>query len=173
VNPPLREKEDNEALWQGINDGTIETVATDHAPWTRAQKGDNIMQAPMGMGNVFSTWLPAMITYGVNQRKITLEKMVEVCCTNPAKYMGILPKKGIISVGSDADLAIVDMKKKMIPKGADLYSGTELNAYEVADIELQGWPILTMVRGNIVMEKGEILGKRGTGEYIPVKLERG
>ena len=170
VNPPLREKEDNEALWQALNDGTIDTVATDHAPWAKAHKGDNIMQAPMGQGNVLSTWLPAMITYGVNQGKITLEKMVEVCCYNPAKYMGILPKKGIISVGSDADIAIVDMKKKMVPKATELYSATELNAYDILGVELQGWPVLTMVRGNIVMEDGKVIGKKGTGKYIPVKL---
>jgi dihydroorotase (multifunctional complex type) len=171
VNPPLREAEDNEALWQGINDGTVETVATDHAPWTRAQKGDNIMQAPMGLGNVLSTWMPAMITYGVKSGRITLEKMVEICCSNPAKYMGLLPKKGIISVGSDADIAIIDMKRKMVPKATELFSATELNAYEVLGVELEGWPILTMVRGNVVMEDGKIVGQKGIGNYIPIKLD--
>ena len=170
VNPPLREKEDNEALWQGIRDGTIDIVATDHAPWNKVQKGDYIMMAPMGVGNVFSTWMPAMITYGVIPGKITLEKMVEVCCYNPAKYMGILPQKGAIGVGTDADIAIIDMEKKMMPRAEELYSNSDLNAYEVLGVELQGWPILTMVRGNIVMEDGKAVSGKGVGKYIPVKL---
>jgi dihydropyrimidinase len=171
VNPPLRDKADNEALWGAIAYGTIDTVATDHAPWTKQQKGNDIMKAPMGMGNVLSTWLPAMITYGVNQGRISLEKMVEVCCYNPAKYMGVAPKKGTISIGSDADIAIVDLNKKMVPKATELYSGTDLNAYEILGAELAGWPVLTMVRGQIIMEEGKIVGKKGTGKYIPVKLQ--
>jgi dihydroorotase (multifunctional complex type) len=170
VNPPLREKEDNEALWLAINDGTIDTVATDHCTWTKAQKGDNIMLAPMGVCNVLSTWLPAMITYGVYPGKITLEKMVEVCCYNPARMMGISPKKGMISIGSDSDIVIIDINKKMAPKAVDLYSFSDINAYEVLGVELWGWPVLTMVRGNIVMEDGKVIGKKGTGKYIPVKL---
>lgn len=170
VNPPLREKEDNEALWQAIRDGTIDTVGTDHAPVTKAQKRDDIMMAPMGLGNILATWMPAMLSYGVNQNKITLEKMVEVCCYNPAKYMGILPKKGTISIGSDADIVIVDIEKKMIPKAENLYSGSDINVYDILEVELQGWPVLTMLRGNILMENGEVIGEKSSGKYIPVKL---
>jgi dihydroorotase-like cyclic amidohydrolase len=170
MNPPLREKEDNEKLWEGIQKGWIETVGSDHGPWTKDQKGDNIMTARPGVGDVLSTWMPVMLSEGVNKGRITLEKMVEVCCYNPAKYLGILPQKGLISVGSDADIVIVDLNKKQVPNAKELHSASGYNVYEFLDWELKGWPILTMVRGNVVMEDGKVIGKKGSGVYIKRKL---
>jgi len=167
----MRDKEDNEALWEGISDGTIETIGSDHAPWRKVDKGDDIMASVMGVGNVQSTLLPAVITFGVNTGKITLEKMVEVCCYNPAKYMGLLPQKGTISVGADADIVIIDMEKKKVPKTADLYSVTDLNIYEIAGNELTGWPVMTILRGEVIMEDGKVLAKPGYGKYIPRKKQ--
>ncbi len=169
VNPPMRDKEDNEALWEGIRDGTIETIGSDHAPWRKVDKGDNIMTSVMGVGNVQSTMLPAVITYGVLPGKITMERMVEVCCYNPAKYMGLLPQKGMISIGSDADIVILDMDKKVVPKTADMYSISDLNIYEIAGAALQGWPAMVMIRGNVVAEDGKVIAKPGYGKYIPRK----
>lgn len=171
VNPPMRDKEDNEALWEGIRDGTIETIGSDHAPWRKVDKGNDIMRSVMGVGNVQSTMLPAVITYGVKKGKITLEKMVEVCCYNPAKYMGLLPQKGTISIGSDADIVILDMEKKRVPKTADLYSISDLNIYEIAGTALQGWPAMVMIRGNVVAEDGKVVAKPGYGKYLPRKKQ--
>jgi dihydroorotase-like cyclic amidohydrolase len=143
VNPPFRDKEDNEALWDGIRDGTIETIGSDHAPWRSVDKGDNIMTSVMGVGNVQSTLLPAVITYGVLQ--------------------------GQISIGSDADIVILDMDKKIVPKTADMYSISDLNIYEITGAELQGWPAMVMIRGNVVAEDGKVIAKPGYGKYIPRK----
>ena len=86
--------------------------------------------------------------------------------------MGILPQKGIISVGSDADIAIVDLNKKQVPSTdpKEIYSAAGSNVYGFLGWELKGWPVLTMVRGNIVMEDGKVIGKEGTGKYIKRKL---
>ncbi len=170
VNPPLQEKEDIERLWQGIRDGWVECVATDHSAYTKDQKGNDIMRSYPGVGSTLPTWMPVMLSEGVNKGRITLEKMVEVCCYNPAKYLGILPQKGILNIGSDADIVIVDLKKRAIPKPEDMYSVADFDAYEVLGIELQGWPILTMLRGNIIMENGRVIGKEGAGKYIKRKL---
>lgn len=170
MNPPLREKEDIEKLWDGIRKGWIETVGSDHGPWTKEQKGDNIMTARPGVGDVLSTWMPVMLSEGVNKGRITLEKMVEICCYNPAKYLGILPQKGIISVGSDADITIIDLEKKQVPNGKEMHSAAGYNVYDFLKWELKGWPVLTMVRGNVVMEDGKVIGKEGTGKYIKRRL---
>ncbi len=172
MNPPLRDKEDNEKLWEGLRKGWLETVGSDHGPWTPEQKGDNIMQARPGIGDVLSTWMPIMLSEGVNKGRITLEKMVEVCCYNPAKYLGILPQKGQISVGSDADITIIDLNKKQVPTNdpEKIYSAAAYNVYGFLGWEFKGWPILTMVRGNVVMEDGKVIGKDGTGKYIKRKL---
>lgn len=172
VNPPLRDKEDNEKLWEGLRKGWLETVGSDHGPWTKEQKGDNIMKARPGIGDVLSTWMPVMLSEGVNKGRITLEKMVEVCCYNPAKYLGILPQKGIISVGSDADITIIDLEKKKIPDAKEMHSSSGYNVYDFLKWELKGWPILTMVRGNVVMEDSKVIGKAGTGQYIKRKLSK-
>lgn len=170
MNPPLRDQEDIEKLWDGIRKGWIETVGSDHGPWTMDQKGDNIMTARPGVGDVLSTWMPVMLSEGVNKGRITLEKMVEVCSYNPAKYCGILPQKGIIAVGSDADIVLVDLEKKQVPNAKEMHSAAGYNVYEFLGWELKGWPVLTMVRGNIVAEDGKVIGKDGTGQYIKRKL---
>ena len=111
-----------------------------------------------------------MITYGVNKGRITIERLVETCCYNPAKFQGVLPKKGVIAVGSDADIVILDTDRKIVPKAANLYSSSDINVYEIMGVELQGWPMMTILRGKIIMEDGRIVGRKGIGRYIPVKL---
>ncbi|MCK4784952.1 MAG: amidohydrolase family protein, partial [Desulfobacteraceae bacterium] len=96
--------------------------------------------------------------------------LVEVCCYNPATEYGLAPRKGMIAVGSDADLVVLDLNRKAKVNGADLYTqAADFTCFE--GWELQGWPILTMVRGNIVMKDGEIVGKPGFGKFIPAKVK--
>ena len=128
------------------------------------------MKARPGVGDVLSTWMPVMLNEGVNKGRITLEKMVEVCCHNPAKYLGILPQKGIIGVGSDADIVIIDLEKKQVPRAQEMHSAAGYNVYEFLGWELKGWPVMAMVRGNIVMEDGKVIAKEGTGKYIKRRL---
>jgi D-hydantoinase len=169
VNPPIRHKEDNETLWQALTNGMIDVVATDHAPVTENQRGKDFWRAPVGMAGV-ETWLPIMITEGVNKGRITLEKLVEVCCYNPAKIYGLTPRKGMIGVGSDADIVIVDLNKRSKVDSKNLYTQAA-NYYNYEGWELQGWPILTMVRGNIIMEDSKVVGKAGYGRYISAKIK--
>jgi dihydropyrimidinase len=109
-----------------------------------------------------------MLSEGVNKGRISMEKLVEVCCHNPAKVLGIHPQKGTIAVGSDADLVIVDLDESRSVKVENLHTASDFTPYEGR--ELKGWPVLTMVGGNIVMEDGEITGKPGVGKYIPRKF---
>ena len=97
VNPPIRTKEDNERLWQGIKDGVIMVIASDQSPASLKEKdvdmwGGGFLR--MGLGNNSNLLLPVMLSEGVNRRGLSLEKVVEVCSCNPAKVFGIYPKKG-------------------------------------------------------------------------------
>jgi dihydropyrimidinase/allantoinase len=167
VNPPIRTKEDNEALWAAIGDGAINHVATDHAPVPKKFKTD-FWTAKMGMAGA-ETWLPIMLSEGVNKGRITLERLVEVCCTNPAKQYGLFPEKGIIAVGSDADLVIVDLDKELTVGDKPVFSLTEYNPY--AGFRFKGWPVFTMLRGAVIMEKGKVIGKEGYGKYCRAKIK--
>jgi dihydroorotase (multifunctional complex type) len=151
VNPPIRTRQDNEKLWEGIQNGVISVVATDHAPCRKEDKHE-LWTATVGLAGV-QTWLPIMLSEGVNKGRITLEKLVEVCCYNPAQIYGLTPQKGIIEVGSDADLVIVDLNKEAQVTHSNIHSFTDYSIYE--GWRLKGWPVLTMVRGNILMEDGE------------------
>jgi dihydroorotase-like cyclic amidohydrolase len=165
TNPPIRHKDDNETLWSAVKDGVIDVVATDHGAVPRTHKTD--FWTALGMGGV-ETWLPIMLSEGVNKGRITLERLVQVCCYNPARKYGLTPRKGMISVGSDADLVIVDLNKKRKVSAKSFYSKGDFSCYEGWD--LQGWPILTMMRGKVVMEDGKVVGRPGFGRFIPAKI---
>lgn len=169
VNPPLRDKKDNERLWQGIRDGVIDCVGSDHSVKTVKQSGKDIWKAPMGLGNLTETLLPVMLSEGVSKGRITLEKVAEVCCANPAKVFGIYPKKGAIAVGSDADLVIVDMERKVKVTWKMLHSICDWTIYEGR--EFKGWPVMTILRGQVIMEEGKVVGQRGFGQYIPREVK--
>ena len=164
VNPPLRGKEDNERLWQAIKDGVIDCIGSDHAVYTKERKGRDMWKAPMGVGNISPMILPVMLSEGVNKKRISLEKVVEVCCQNPARVFGLYPRKGAIRVNSDADLVIVDLNKKvkftpqMSPSLCDwsIYDGWEF----------KGWPTYTILRGKVIAEEGKIVSQSGIGRYL-------
>ena len=162
VNPPIREEEDNKKLWEGIRDGTISVVATDHGPVSKRFK-TNLWDAQPGISGA-ETFLPLMLSEGVNAGRISLEKMVEVCCYNPAKSFGLTPSKGLISVGSDADLVLVDLNKEAIVKESALYSASHLSPFD--GWRLKGWPVLVMLRGEVVAENGKVIGDSGFGKYV-------
>jgi D-hydantoinase len=171
VNPPLRDREDNEALWRGIKDGIIDCIGSDHVV-------ENVeYRLKLGLWDDHNagfagteTLLPVMLSEGVNKGRMSFERLVKVCCENAAKAFGIYPKKGTISIGSDADLVIVDMDKKVKVKNEILHSASDYSVYE--GWEFKGWPVMTLLRGNVVAEGGEIVGKPGYGEYLPRRLEK-
>jgi dihydroorotase (multifunctional complex type) len=168
VNPPIRRKEDNEALWKGIADGIITFMGTDHAPVDKAQKGTDFWRAVVGMAGL-ETWLPIMLSEGVNKGRITLEKLVEICCYNPAVKYCLAPKKGTIAVGSDADLVIVDLDKKAKVNAKNMYTRAGYSVYE--GWEFKGWPVMTMLRGKVIAQENKIVGDAGFGRYVPAKVK--
>jgi len=167
VNPPIRTKEDNERLWEGIRDGVITLVGTDHSPRRKEDKQD-LWTAGMGIP-VIESWLPSMLSEGVNKGRISLEKLVEVCCYNPAKICGIAPEKGSIAVGSDADLVIVDLNKEATVGDKPTFGNSNFTPY--AGFKFKGWPVLTMLRGKVIMEEGKVVGEPGHGRYYQAKLK--
>jgi dihydropyrimidinase/dihydroorotase len=168
VNPPIRDKEHSERLWWGIRNGFVHCIGTDHCAYVDKDKFD-LWSTRSGLTGL-ETLLPVMLSEGVNKGRISMEKLVEVCSYNTAKILGIHPKKGSLSPGSDADLVIVDLKKKVKVSIEDMHTGADYTPFEGR--ELKGWPVLTMVKGNVVMEDGEITGKPGTGKYIPRKTSK-
>ena len=165
VNPPLRGRASIERLWRGINEGTIDCMGTDNVPCYKENKKGNIWEAHPGIPNGSASMLPVMITEGVLKNRISIEKLVEICCSNTAKILGIYPRKGTISIGSDADLVIVDMDKTLEVTPETLQTGTDFTIYE--GWKLKGWPVLTMVRGDIILEEDQVIGQPGTGTIIP------
>jgi len=168
IAPPLRDEVSNNAMWQGIVDGVIKTIGSDHCSTTTAMSKD-LWTAPQGAPGL-ETLLPIMLSEGVSKGRITLEKLVEVLCYNNAKVFGIYPRKGTIQVGSDADLVIIDLEKKVkLSAVTQHYKISDYTLYE--DWEVKGWPILTMLRGEVIVKDGEMLAKPGLGRYIPRSLD--
>ena len=164
VDPPLRSKDDQLRLWEALNDGTIEVLASDHAPYTKEEKDlgfKNIFDAPSG-GVVIETTLPLMLD-AVNNDKISLERLVEVFSTNPAMMNGLYPKKGDLMLGADADIVIADMDMPFHIKGENLKTIQKITPYE--DMKGKGMPVMTLVRGQVIYEAGQVIGKPGYGTF--------
>ncbi len=164
--PPLRAGRDRELLWQGLVSGTVDTVASDHAPWTRELKLDpklDIGHARPGVAEL-DTMLPLLYTEGVATGRLTLERFVALTSTNAARLFGCYPRKGTIAVGSDADLVIWETRERRIIRDADLFSRAGHSVY--AGFELTGWPRTTIRRGEVVFDRGRILGRAGSGSVI-------
>lgn len=164
VDPPLRGKEDQLRLWTGLNTGVIDVLASDHAPYTKEEKErgwDNIYDAPSG-GVVIETTLPLMLD-AVNKDRISLDRLVEVFSTNPAVMNGLYPKKGDLIPGADADIVICDMDKPFHIKGENLQTIQKITPYE--DMKGKGVPVTTLVRGEIIYNDGQVIGKPGYGVF--------
>ena len=161
INPPLRDTEDNERLWEGIREGVVNHIGSDHAPCRKEHKKE-FWSAVVGVSGV-ETLLPVMVSEGVNQGRISWPKLVEVCSYNTAKLFG-LTSKGILGTGFDADLVIVDENKEVTVTNDILHHLSDFTPFE--GVTLKGWPILTMVRGEVVFENGKIVGKPGTGKFL-------
>lgn len=165
-NPPIRSEENRRSLWEGLRKETIDMVSTDHWPLPISDKEvgwKNIWKAGSGMPGV-ETRIPLMLTYGVQKKEISMKTFLKVTSENPAKRLGLYPRKGVIAVGSDADLTVVDLKKKMKIRAEKMHTKCEFTPYE--GWEVVGMPSLTLVRGKVVMEGGEIKSSPGYGTYV-------
>lgn len=162
MNPPVRSPENGEALWKALSEGTVEVIATDHSPHTLEEKtNDNIWEAIPGFTGV-ETSIPLMLTQ-VNEGRLSLNAYVKLASENPAKLFNLYPRKGTISIGTDADFTIVDMEKEGVLSSEKLHSKTKVTPFD--GWKVKGMPICAIVRGNVVMKDGEIVGKP-QGQHI-------
>jgi len=164
--PPLRGADDVAALWRGLADGTIDTVASDHAPWTRELKMDprlDIGRTRPGVAEL-DTMLPLLYTEGVVRGRISLERFVALTSTNAARLFGLYPRKGTIAVGSDADIVLWETRERRVLRDADLFSRAGHSVYEGR--EIAGWPRTTIRRGEIVFDDRRVVGEAGSGRVI-------
>jgi dihydropyrimidinase len=164
--PPLRTREDVEAMWSGLLDGTIDFLATDHAPWTREQKMDpalTIARVRPGVSNL-QQMLPMYFSEGVGKRRMSLERFVATTSTNAAKRFGLYPRKGALAEGSDADIVIWDPRKREVIRAADDHSNSDYSVYEGR--EVTGWPDVTIRRGEIVARGTNVTGAPGSGRLV-------
>lgn len=165
IDPPLRSHEDQRRLWAALNEGVIDVLASDHAPYTKEEKErgwKDIFEAPSG-GVAVETALPLMLD-SVNRGLLKLERLVEASSTNPAKILGLYPRKGAIISGADADLVIVDMDRDFKIEGERLHSKQKVTAFD--GYKGRGIPRTTIVKGSMVMEEGEVIGQPGFGEFL-------
>ncbi|ELZ27954.1 D-hydantoinase [Halogeometricum pallidum JCM 14848] len=164
VNPPVRSADDQETLWKRLADGTISCIGTDHCANLAEEKfGDGIRDSLLGFPST-PVMLPLILSEGVNEGRISLERAVEVTSTNAAKAFNLYPKKGTVRVGSDADLAVVDVDETKTVTPELLHSVSGYSPYEGR--EVTGWPTQTIVKGRLAFDEGEIVGERGYGTHV-------
>lgn len=165
VMPPIRSEKDNKAVWTALSQNLIDTVGTDHVANQLKLKlgGNNVWGALAGFPGI-GTVIPLLLSEGVNKNRISLEQFVKFTSQNAAKIFGMYPKKGIIQKNSDADITMIDLKKENIVSN-ELFGGfSDYIVYEGK--RLKGWPVKTIVRGELVAEDFEVIGKIGHGKLV-------
>ena len=166
MSPPLREKKDQQTLWAGINQGLVQVVATDHCPFMWEQKlmgKDDFSKIPNGHPAIENR-MELLYSEGVDKGKITLNKYVEVACTNPAKIFGMFPRKGTIAVGSDADIVIFDPTEKHVLSAKTHHMNVDYSGYEGR--ELTGKVKTVLLRGTVAIDDNTCLVDKGYGQFI-------
>jgi dihydropyrimidinase len=179
--PPMRTPADNDRLWQGLSDGTLQTIGTDHCPFFfdgahpiryedelvaipgKELGKDNFTLIPNGLPAVQDR-LPVMWTYGVRAGRLSPNQFVALTSTNPAKIFGLYPRKGALLPGSDADLVIWDPERRLTYGLAFAHHRTDYNLFE--NWELVGYPEKVFLRGNLIVDGSTWLGKAGMGKFL-------
>ena len=164
--PPIRKPADQERLWQGLADGTIEALATDTCTFDSKQKAmweGDFTKIPFGMPGI-ETLLPLTYSAGVGGGRITLEKLVEVLCEKPAKLFGMWPAKGNLQVGTDADIVIFDPELEVTISYKDLVTNCDYNPFE--GTRCKGWPLTTLLRGKVIVRDRQFVGQVGGGKFL-------
>ncbi len=168
-NPPLRSEEQRQKMWEYVIDGTIDTVGSDHAPYTVEEKEKNkedIFVAPAGFPGI-ETRLPLMLT-AVKEGKISLERAVDLISTKPSKIFGLYPRKGAIQVGADADLLIVNIDDEYELQHENMLTMAKDVSLVYDGQKVFGKVLKTLVRGTVVFDNGEITAQPGYGQWVKV-----
>jgi dihydropyrimidinase len=169
--PPPRDRASQEACWSGLQRGVFEIFSSDHCPFRyddpvgklTPKARTSFRWVPNGIPGV-ETRLPILFSEGVMKGRITLNQFVALTSTNHAKVYGLHPRKGTIAVGCDADLAIWDPNRCAKITAADLHHGADYTPYE--GFEVTGWPVMTIVRGKVVIDRGELVGTLQHGVHV-------
>ncbi|HOO50880.1 MAG TPA: dihydroorotase [Alphaproteobacteria bacterium] len=166
-NPPIREKHHQDALWKAIANGTVDILASDHAPHTLEEKSKEYPASPSGTPGV-QTLVPVMLNH-VHQGRLTLERLVDLMCHGPQRIHRIIGK-GRIARGYDADFTIVDLSKKQIISNDQQLSRAGWTPFD--GMEVTGWPVITIIDGKIVAQDGELKGPKA-GKMVRFEENRG
>jgi len=177
IGPPLREREDNEAMWRGLDTHLIDTIASDFCGFKKSQKGSydtetdhdheqegSIFDATFG-GNWVEQMLSVVYQEGINAGRITLPRLVQVMCENPAKIFGLYPQKGSLDPGADADIVLFDPTVEHTLSAESQHCNADYTMFEGKQVT--GKPVLTMQRGEILVENGVMQRPKGRARYLP------
>jgi dihydropyrimidinase/dihydroorotase len=173
INVPLRDRSTHEELWKALSAGAIDCIGSDHVAHTRTRDSmetGNVWTTISGFPSRVEGMLPMMLSEGVNKRRISIERLAQVASENPARIFGLYPRKGAIVPGADADLIVVDLKRRATITKQILHTATPWSIYEGWDVT--GWPVMTIVRGNIVSEWPEGAPRARVTEDSPGKYLR-
>ncbi len=170
LSPALRDKTNWDILWSALAEGELQVVSTDHCPWYyRTQKvlgRDSFARIPNGAPGI-ETRVPLLFSEGAGKGRLSVQRFVEVCATEPARLFGLYPRKGTIAVGSDADLVIYDPDKEVTLSYKDLHQKVDYCPYE--DLTVHGYPRTVLLRGQVIVEDGQFVGSAGQGRFIPAQ----
>lgn len=175
--PPYREQSDQVALWQGVADNSLQVISTDHCPfWYEGGKDGRSGGKELGKGDFskipngcpgIEDRMLVLYTHGVRGGKFSINRWVELCCTNPAKLFGMYPQKGVIAPGSDADIVVWDPEASATISAATQHQRTDYNLYE--GMEVTGVPSVVLSRGRVLVQDGQWKGEQGAGRFVKRK----
>jgi dihydropyrimidinase len=165
--PPPRAKANQDVLWNAVRTNVLQAISTDHCAYLfKGQKDagkDDFRQIPNG-GPGLENRLQMIHHFGVREGRISLNRMVELLCTNPAKLFGLYPRKGTLAVGSDADIVVFDPEKRVTISASTHHSRSDYNLYE--GTEVHGSPEIVLRRGEVIVDGDQLLAKPGSGQFI-------
>jgi dihydropyrimidinase len=168
--PPLRGEADQTRLWEALERDELQTVATDHCPFTRVDKTrglDDFSRIPGGLPAVEARF--ALVhSFGVRAGRISLNRWVDLCCTTPARLFG-LRHKGVLAVGYDADLVVFDPQRRVTLSDDMLHENVNWTPFD--GVEVTGWPAHTISRGAVIVQDGDFCGRAGHGRFIARPME--
>lgn len=168
--PPPRAKENAPFVWRGLQNGALSLVSSDHAPY-RFDESGKLKYGPKASFRFIAngipgveTRMPLLFSEGVMTGRLTLAEFVELCCTAPARLYGLLPRKGQIAVGADADIALWDPQRKWMIDNKMLHHNVDYTPY--GGMEVTGWPTKVWLRGELVCDEGVLRGQPGQGKFL-------
>ncbi len=169
VSPPIRHQDDQDALWEGLADGRLETVGSDSNPIMLDFKmgdGDfwNVKPGFDGVGFI----VPSLLSGGYHRRGLPLGRIAQIMAENPARIFGLYPRKGTIAPGSDADLVLVDLETEHVVGDEATAAHSDFSIF--AGMTFKGWPVMTLSRGEVIAKDGRLTGSPGRGRYLPREI---